>query len=224
MWRCSSRRCHREPMRRSGRPGLRSSRYCAGSAPGRSGNFLRCPRCDAGGAAEPDRPPHPLSRALWLLLPFGGSMLLLAVTNQLCQEVAVVPFLWVLPLGLYLLSFIFCFESDRWYRRWVFWPLAAIAMAAILGLMFKQIDGRVRGAGGDLQRRAVRALHGVPRGTGAAETGAEAADLLLPDGLGRRRAGRRVRGADRADDLQDVRRAEPGSLGMLRAGGSGGLA
>jgi hypothetical protein len=97
------------------------------------------PARDAGGAEEPDRSPHPLSRALWLLLPFGGSMLLLAVTNQLCQEVAVVPFLWVLPLGLYLLSFIFCFESDRWYRRGVFWPLAAIVTVAILGLMFKKI-------------------------------------------------------------------------------------
>ena len=105
------------------------------------------PALDAGAAGEPDLPPPPLSRALWLLLPFGGSMLLLAVTNQLCQEVAVVPFLWVLPLGLYLLSFILCFESDRWYRRWVFWPLAAIALLAIPRQMFEQTSsGFVVGA------------------------------------------------------------------------------
>ena len=35
------------------------------------------------------------------------------------QDIAVVPFLWVLPLVLYLLTFILCFESTRWYsRRW----------------------------------------------------------------------------------------------------------
>ncbi|HEV3029259.1 MAG TPA: hypothetical protein VG457_16895, partial [Planctomycetota bacterium] len=53
-------------------------------------------------------------RLLWVALPACASTLLLAVTNQMCQEVAVVPFLWVLPLSLYLLSFILPFESDRW--------------------------------------------------------------------------------------------------------------
>ena len=43
--------------------------------------------------------------------------MLLATTNLLCQEVAVVPFLWVLPLSLYLLSFIVCFDNPKWYRR-----------------------------------------------------------------------------------------------------------
>ena len=40
-------------------------------------------------------------KALWLALPALASVLLLATTNKLCQEVAVVPFLWVLPLALY---------------------------------------------------------------------------------------------------------------------------
>ena len=48
----------------------------------------------------------------------------LATTNKMCQEVAVVPFLWVVPLGLYLLSFIICFDSPRWYRRFPFGPRA----------------------------------------------------------------------------------------------------
>ncbi len=60
---------------------------------------------------------------LWLLLPACASIMLLAVTNTICQDIAVVPFLWVLPLGLYLLSFIICFDSERWYFRPVFWPL-----------------------------------------------------------------------------------------------------
>jgi hypothetical protein len=52
--------------------------------------------------------------------------LLFAVTNELTLNVAAVPFLWVLPLSLYLASFILCFESDRWYlRRWWFPAMAA---------------------------------------------------------------------------------------------------
>jgi hypothetical protein len=54
---------------------------------------------------------------LWLLLPAFGSMSLLAATNQICQDVAVVPFLWILPLSLYLITFIICFDAERWYLR-----------------------------------------------------------------------------------------------------------
>ncbi len=58
-------------------------------------------------------------RSIWLLLPALASMMLLAVTNHLCQDVAVVPFLWIVPLSLYLLSLIICFDRDHWYsRRW----------------------------------------------------------------------------------------------------------
>ena len=53
-------------------------------------------------------------------------MLLLATTNQISQEIAVIPFLWVAPLSLYLLTFILTFESDRWYRRGVFAVLAGV--------------------------------------------------------------------------------------------------
>ena len=42
-------------------------------------------------------------------------MMLLATTNHVCQDVAVMPFLWVAPLSLYLLSFIICFDHPRWY-------------------------------------------------------------------------------------------------------------
>ncbi len=53
----------------------------------------------------------------WFLLAMIASSTLLAITNTVCQDVAVIPFLWVIPLSLYLLSFILCFDSDRWYRR-----------------------------------------------------------------------------------------------------------
>ncbi len=66
---------------------------------------------------EVEQRPTLRGRLLWLLLPACASVLLLATTNKICQDVAVMPFLWVVPLGLYLLSFIICFDSPRWYVR-----------------------------------------------------------------------------------------------------------
>ncbi len=89
---------------------------------------------DAGSAAAPTW----RQRALWLGLAACATTLLLAVTNQMCQEVAVIPLLWIVPLSLYLLSFIACFESDRWYSRaWCFpvlvLTLTLLAEATALG-------------------------------------------------------------------------------------------
>jgi hypothetical protein len=60
---------------------------------------------------------------LWIVLPAFASMTFLATTNHVCQDVAVIPFLWVIPLSLYLLSFIIAFDHERWYVR----PIFAIA-------------------------------------------------------------------------------------------------
>ena len=68
-------------------------------------------------SASLDLQPSTLDKFMWLMLPACASVLLLATTNKICQEVAVIPFLWVLPLGLYLLSFIICFDNPRWYAR-----------------------------------------------------------------------------------------------------------
>lgn len=66
----------------------------------------------------------------WMILSMVASTMLLAVTNEVCQDVAVIPFLWVVPLSLYLLSFILCFESDRRYRRsWYSLGTAILALA-----------------------------------------------------------------------------------------------
>jgi hypothetical protein len=69
-------------------------------------------------------PPALFDRSLWLLLPMCGSVMLLATTNEMSQDVAAVPFLWVIPLSLYLLSFTITFDSPRWYWR----PLWAVLM------------------------------------------------------------------------------------------------
>ena len=83
--------------------------------------------------ATPEIRPSLGVQALWLGFSACASMVLLGTTNQLCQNVAVVPFLWVLPLSLYLLTFIFCFERTALYPRW-FFTLLLIPMLALLSL------------------------------------------------------------------------------------------
>jgi spermidine synthase/FtsH-binding integral membrane protein len=74
-------------------------------------------------------------KLLWLALAACGSTALLATTNQMCQNVAVVPFLWVLPLALYLGSFIICFDHDRWYDRRFWLPLLLLSYVAVAFLL-----------------------------------------------------------------------------------------
>lgn len=56
----------------------------------------------------------------WLLLSAVGVTLLMAITNIICQDIAAVPFLWILPLSLYLLTFVFCFRGEKGYARQIF--------------------------------------------------------------------------------------------------------
>ncbi|HZW36972.1 MAG: spermidine synthase [Deltaproteobacteria bacterium] len=74
-------------------------------------------------------------RFLWMTLAACASTMLLAVTNHLTQNVAAIPFLWVLPLTLYLLSFILCFSGEGRYRRNVYLPLLAAALAGMSVLL-----------------------------------------------------------------------------------------
>jgi SAM-dependent methyltransferase len=76
-------------------------------------------------------PPTWSERFVWMGLAACASALLLAVTNHLTQNIAAIPFLWVLPLSLYLLSFILCFDSDRWYDRWLFTGLVTVSLPGI---------------------------------------------------------------------------------------------
>ena len=85
----------------------------------------------AESAATGDHAPAPHLRDLcvWLSLSAMGSWLLLAITNHITQNIASIPFLWLAPLALYLLTFILCFESDGWYRR----SLILVPLAISLG-------------------------------------------------------------------------------------------
>ena len=75
-------------------------------------------------------PPGPRDYVAWLLLSAMGASMLLAVTNHITQDVASVPFLWILPLMVYLVTFILCFEGRGWYQRRIFiGPLLVIVGA-----------------------------------------------------------------------------------------------
>lgn len=79
--------------------------------------------------AEPvtaDPAPGLREMGLWFALGMVPSVLMLATTNQVCADIAPVPFLWLVPLSLYLLSFILCFESRRWYSRRLYLPAFAV--------------------------------------------------------------------------------------------------
>ena len=75
----------------------------------------------------------PLSaRLAWIVLSALGSAVLLAVTNHLTQNISSVPFLWVLPLALYLITFIICFDRPGWYHRGFWGVAAAISLPAMV--------------------------------------------------------------------------------------------
>jgi len=69
--------------------------------------------------------------AIWTVLAFCPSLLLLAVTRHITEDIAPVPLLWVVFLCVYLSSFVLCFERDGWYRRKVFVPALFLSMGLI---------------------------------------------------------------------------------------------
>ena len=77
-----------------------------------------------------ESPPTFTAKFLWLSLSACGSMMLLAVTNHLSENVAPVPLLWVVPLALYLLSFALVFAKRKLYSRWFVARLLAVALGA----------------------------------------------------------------------------------------------
>ena len=91
------------------------------------------PPLAAGGGPAIDAPaPRARSIVLWLALSAMGSVTLLGVSNHLTQNISSIPLLWVIPLAVYLLTFILCFEGRVWYRRDIYlgslvWILCVMA-------------------------------------------------------------------------------------------------
>jgi hypothetical protein len=111
------------------------------------------PALDVGGGTEATPP----RIALWVALSACAVVLLMGVTNHLCLDVASIPFLWILPLALYLITLIVCFGAPRVYLRI---PFALLAVAAYFLLhiarLFRIGNEMVDLVGGTLQVEIVR--------------------------------------------------------------------
>lgn len=73
---------------------------------------------------------------LWISLSALGVVFLLSTTNAMTQNISPVPFLWVIPLCLYLLSFIVCFQTTRWYSTWYWFVLLVLASITAIMMYF----------------------------------------------------------------------------------------
>ncbi len=100
------------------------------------GPFRRPEPSLAETSPAPQAPPTPAGRLLWFTLAACPSILWMASANTLSQSVAPIPFLWILPLGIYLLTLILCFDRDGWYRPAIYrflLPAACVAMGWCAG-------------------------------------------------------------------------------------------
>jgi len=87
--------------------------------------------------ADAAEAPAPVGKdiALWLALSATGSVMLLAVTNHITQNIAAIPLLWLAPLTLYLLTFILCFEGQGMYRPQWWWSFVLVWIGAMAWLL-----------------------------------------------------------------------------------------
>ena len=79
-------------------------------------------------------------KLLWMLLPMAASMQLSAVTSHLTENIAPIPLLWVLPLGVYLITLILAFQFPNLLPRWIVTRLLVVLLAG-LAYMLTQPDG-----------------------------------------------------------------------------------
>jgi SAM-dependent methyltransferase len=96
----------------------------------------RMQRLQVDAAARPDAsgaeaPPTVARQLLWAALAGTASLLLLAVSNHIVQNIAAVPLLWIIPLAIYLLTFILCFDGRGWYRREMFLAMFAAGVSVM---------------------------------------------------------------------------------------------
>ena len=88
-------------------------------------------RGPASAAAESPAAPTTGDKLTWIALSGLGSMLLLAISNHLTQNISSIPLLWVVPLVLYLITFILCFDGKGWYQRTLFVPMLGAMIIAM---------------------------------------------------------------------------------------------
>jgi len=99
---------------------------------------IAVPRAVPAAPGEEMPPPTVRRRIAWVALPAFASAMLLATTSQLTQDIAVVPFLWVLPLAVYLVSFIVAFDHPAAYRPEILAPVTVMLSFAAALLYYLQ--------------------------------------------------------------------------------------
>jgi hypothetical protein len=91
-------------------------------------------------ADDVDAPPPPwILRARWIFLAAVPSGLLIAVTAHISTDVAAAPLLWVLPLSLYLLTWVLVFQSRPLLPHK--WMLMAQPLAIAGGVVLLAVGG-----------------------------------------------------------------------------------
>jgi hypothetical protein len=102
---------------------------------------IAVPRAAPAAEGEEAAPPTVRRRVAWVVLPAFASAMLLATTSQITQDVAVVPFLWVLPLAVYLVSFIVAFDYPAAYRPEFLAPATVVLSLAAALVYYLQPHG-----------------------------------------------------------------------------------
>jgi hypothetical protein len=114
------------------------------------GGWGNAPEASTGASTQPPTTsplassrPRRTQYVLWLLLPAFASVVLMATTNHVSTDIAVMPFLWVAPLALYLLTFIIAFDRPDWYRPAIF-ATFTLATIWLTGLVHKNNVGPIK--------------------------------------------------------------------------------
>ncbi len=88
-------------------------------------------------ASESNKPPTAGERSMWLFMSACGALLLSAVTSHLSHNIAAIPLLWIVPLTIYLLTFVIAFNGGKLYWRWLMVRLLAVALGSVGYLIAK---------------------------------------------------------------------------------------
>ena len=180
--------------------------------------MLRRPRA----ATRPQRPPW-LLRLRWIFLAAVPSGLLVAVTAHISTDVAAAPLLWVLPLSLYLLTWVLVFQGRPLIPHKYVLLLQPLAIAGVIYLLAYGGERNLLLTLGGHQAVLLRDRHGLPRRARAHASRRAASHRLLCRAVVRRHGRRPVLGPDRAVRvLLDRRVSDPGRAGgALPAEGRG---
>ena len=123
------------------------ARALAPIAAQRSGDTAPAEKAAGMPGADPAADGDATRTLLWIFLPACAVVLFMGVTNELCLDVASIPFLWIVPLAIYLTTFIICFGSERLYRRGLFATLALLSAALLIAARVGTVDALTLGKG-----------------------------------------------------------------------------